>query len=203
LFNTKDFLEKVISPGFIETQEYFKNIDVIAHSDVLLSELVKTIDFEVDRLNNKTIWRILSLIDSIFIGREVFIQELYPVLLRMMRNDYSCDASIPYKYVDLLLAIKKDKAEVFKDILQNTSKDNPTSVCISVLALYSPLGDFSDIPKELVEKFLDIVYKCYLENKNHEYLKKAILHELLPCIKENEYSKYYSKFVDEGISASE
>lgn len=199
MFNTKDFLEEVISPSFVDTPEYFKNLDAIADNDVLLSDLVKAIDSKVDRLNDKTIWRILSLIDSILIGRKVVTEQLYPVVLKMMQKEYSCNASIPYKYVDFLLAIKKNKTEVFKDILQNISKDNPTSVCISVLALYSPLGDFSNTPKELVEDFLDIIYECYLKNKGHAYLKNAILNELLPCIKDNEYSNYYSKFVDEGI----
>jgi hypothetical protein len=116
------------------------------------------------------------------------------VLLKMMYQEYSCNASLTYKFVDLLLFLDESKANLFKKIIENTKEQNISSVYISIFSLYSPLGNFSGVQKEDVEHLLKIIIKCFQINQDNNYFKKIITQFLFPIIQEGEFKSYCTQF---------
>lgn len=202
MIDVNKFIEGILAPN-VDYEHYMNKHSArfkrILGDNKLLHQLASRLSKEIDFLTDQNFGAVLGLLRDIFEVEEVILPDLYPDILRMMYKSYNLNASIPYKYVDLMLKIKPSKTDVFQDVVRSTSQDIPENVCISLLALYSPLGNFSDLPRELVEELVEKTFKCFIKNKEHSYLRNAIKYNLYPCIKNTQYSEYYERFISEGL----
>jgi hypothetical protein len=200
MYNVEQLIEQSIDVDDF-SDEYYDLLDKLAVDRELTNKFIESFKEKLPTFNKYNIGKVLMLLNSLIISREVQLNELYPMILDLMYKDFSYDVSWGYRFVRLLIKIKGNKEPVFDDILNRTDMNNKVSVGISVCSLYEFCDGLTNIPVEKVSKFLDIVYECSVKNKDDKMLKLVIEDFLLPIINNNRYAKYYHKFKVMGIGS--
>lgn len=198
MFDIDEFLDDTIKHKHDDNFNwdiYYRKISRITRQPDRIRKVIDYYREHFHNFNKSNALKALGVISDIF-EENVIITEFYPILLYMMFRDYSVDASIPYKYIRLLLKIEPNKAIVFRDILLNMDVNNPNSITIGVLSLYSDIGDFSSYTEEILQEYLFKVSECYQHNKGNDYLARSIFYDILPRINHDKYMRYRNIFKD-------
>ncbi|QGQ93741.1 hypothetical protein EHS13_01875 [Paenibacillus psychroresistens] len=192
--NIEKFVNKVLSEDHEYDDNYNKTLDEISENNELLIQLAELIETKVHVFNVSNGMKVEEILYDIVITREKKVPEFYPILLNMMYQEYSCNVSFTYKYIDQLIFIKSDITEVFQDIIKYIEPNEATSACISLFALYSPLGEFNNFDENLIVEYLKKILESLRINNNHDYLKKAVKNQLINKIQNIKYVNYLSQF---------
>ena len=197
LLNVNEFLEYFLFAN-VEYDDFYwmkfdNSINEIISNDELKQKFTEEFILKSNFFNKENIGRYITLLNEIIIENEIVIQELYPIILKFMYCEFCYNPSIPHKFVKLMLKLKSEKT-VFKDMVDNISKDNVFKTGISIFALYGLKSDFKDLPTDLVNEFFYRVLECLKNNSKDEKLKCIIENYLINEIPSNIYNKYYIKF---------
>ena len=197
MININEFLEHSL---FSEVErndsywDYFENsFNDISSNEDMKHQFINLFIEKSKHFSQDNIGRYRTLLEEFIIDRGILAEELYPVILNFIYHDFCYNPSIPHKFIKIMLYLK-DKSGVFRDILENTSKDDSVKTGISICALYGLQGGFEGIPIQLVEKYLDIIFSCLERNKNDEKLKSVIENFLMERIQNDIFNSYYKKF---------
>jgi hypothetical protein len=197
MLNINEFLENALYKKVERDDvywEYFdKSFDEIIKNEELKNQLIQQFIYESSNFNKDNMGNYRILLNELIVERGVLAEELYPTILKFTYHDFCLNPSIPHKFVKIMLRLK-DKSKVFEDIIKNTDEDNLVKTGISIFSLYGLQSSFEDFPIELVNEFLERVYKCLQKNKDDLRINSIIENYLMEKIKRDTFYSDYLKF---------
>ncbi|MCD1258188.1 hypothetical protein B5M42_004960 [Paenibacillus athensensis] len=193
MVNLERFIDDVIfSHGFEHSeQNYSAILKYLSQHESAVRDFSNSFKKKIHVLDLSSTRRIVSLLDDMVFTYEIQLNDLYSEILQLMFRKSSFDASLSSSFLKLLIGIKRDKVEVFSNVVEYIKDFDPTKVNISLYALYGNYPDFAILPESVLQNYLEIIQKCLRANS---YLKKDAKHYLEKRVKGNNYEKYLNDF---------
>jgi hypothetical protein len=185
LINIDKLIRYSLSSQAQFNDSYHDLLDKIVDDEILMQSFTQFFVDKNEIIDSTNVAKVTMLLNNVILNREKKLIKLYPVILRLMYEEYSCNPSLAMRFTRLLVAIKEDKQQIFTDILHNTNDKDTKSVSISIFALEYLFADkqvIQQIPKQSFDEFLIKVNRCSENNKDDKKLKAVIEGCLFPLI---------------------
>lgn len=173
-------------------EEYYQTLESISEDKAYISKLISNLEENIEQINEKNIFKIINLIESIMEENNYPKEELYNFTLRLLYTKCCINVSVPYRIIRIMISIQENLNIIFLSILERTNENDITSVIITLNALYSPVGNFNEIDDKLIIKLLEKVKNSVRNNKN-ELLKNTIKQQLVGKINNDKFKSYFEE----------
>lgn len=174
-------------------EEYYETLESISEDKRSISNLINELQKNVEQIDEKNIFKIINLIESIINEENDSKEEIYDFTLILLYRECCVNVSVPYRIIRIMILIEEDLDKIFLDILEKTNENHIMSVIITLNALYSPIGNLNKINEKLVVRLLEKVKNAVI-NYNNELLKNTIKQQLCEKINNDKYKKYFEEF---------
>ena len=174
-------------------EEYYETLESISEDKKRISNLINELQKNVEQIDEKNIFKVINLIESIINGDNDSKEEIYDFALMLLYMECCINVSVPYRIIRIMISIEEDLDKIFLDIIEKTNENNIISVIITLNTLYSPIGNLNKIDDKLVVKLLEKVKNAVINN-NNELLKSTIKQQLCEKINNDKYKRYFEEF---------
>lgn len=126
-------------------EEYYETLESISEDKKDISNLINELQKNSEHINEKNIFKIINLIESIVNEDNDSKKEIYDFALILLYKKCCINVSAPYRIIRIMASIKEDLNKIFLDILEKTNENDTESVIITLNTLYSPIGNLNII----------------------------------------------------------
>lgn len=174
-------------------EEYYDTLESISEDKKSISNLINELQKNIEQIDEKNIFKIINLIESIMNKENASKAEIYDFTLMLLYRECCINVSVPYRIIRIMISVEGDLDKIFLDIIEKTNENDIISVIITLNTLYSPIGNLIKIDYKLVVRLLEKVKNAIINN-NNELLKSTIKQQLCEKINNDKYKRYFEEF---------